>query len=390
MSDPEAQEGTETFAFPLSFAQQRLWFLDQWQPGNPAYNLPTLYRLTGPVNVSALEGALNEIVARHEILRTTYEAGEDGTPVQVVHPYRPFTLPVSDLTALPAAEREAQATALARVEAGAAFDLAKGPVFRARLLRLGPEDHRFAFTVHHIAFDGWSVGLLAQELEEAYSALSRGASPALSEVPLQYADYACWQRDVLDANGFAAPLAYWETQLQGLQPLDLPTDRPRPPEQSFRGARRAFTVPPAVAARLKTLAAREGATLFMTLLAGYQALLHRYTGQEDVAVGTPIAGREDPKVARVMGFFVNTLVMRGDLSGNPSFRELLKRTRATSVQAYANQSVPFDMLVTRLQPERDPSRSPLFQVMLTVETVTDSRPAPGGLGLHPLDPDLDV
>jgi len=352
---------------PLSFAQQRLWFLDQLEPGSPLYNVPDAVRINGPLDVAALERSLNEIVRRHEVLRTTFPT-VDGKPVQVIAPDLTIPLPVVDLTGLPEAEREPEALRQAREQARRPFDLARGPLLRARLLRLGEEDHVALMIMHHIASDGWSTGVLVQEIAALYDAFSHDRPSLLPELPIQYADFAHWQRNWLQGEILEAQLDYWKQQLKGLPPLlELPTDRPRPALQSFHGAHHTFILPKSLSEACKALGQQEGATLFMTMLAAFQTLLYRYTGQEDISVGTPIANRNRAELEGLIGFFVNTLVLCTDLSGEPSFRELLKRVREAALGAYAHQDLPFEMLVNALQPERDLSHTPLFQVMFILQ-----------------------
>jgi len=367
---------------PLSFAQERLWFLDQLAPGNPFYNIPIAVRLTTPLDVAVLARSLNAVVARHEALRTRFVA-VDGRPWQVVLPRLTVELPLEDLRALPAAEREQEALRRAGEEARARFDLEQGPLLRARLLQLGASDYLFLLTMHHIVSDGWSMGVFSRELNEFYAAALAGRPPALPELPIQYADFALWQRRWLSGERLEQQLAYWRAQLAGLPQLALPTDRPRPPVQSFRGAVQPLTLPARLTAALRALGRAEGATLFMTLLAGFQALLARYSGQEDIVVGTYIAGRNRAELEPLIGFFVNSLVLRSDLGGNASFRQLLARVREVALAAYAHQDLPFEMLVEDLQPERDPSRNPLFQVMFQVFSAVGPRQAAADGGAPP-------
>jgi amino acid adenylation domain len=344
---------------PLSFAQQRLWFLDQLVPSNPFYNVDATIRLNLELDVVALERSLNEIVRRHEALRTTF-ALVDGEPVQVIAPELAVPLPLVDLRAHP--EREVEAYRLATAEALRPFDLARGPLVRTCLLRLGEAEWVLLLTMHHIVSDGWSMGVSYRELTALYGAFASGGPSPLSELPIQYADFAVWQRGWLSGSVLAEQLAYWKERLAGLPRLELPTDYPRPPVLTYAGGSHAFTLPPALAERLKTLVRGEGVTLFMTLLAAFQALLARYTGQDDVVVGSPIANRNRAEVEGLIGFFVNSLVLRTSLAGNPSFRVLLGRVREVCLGAYAHQDLPFEKLVAELQPERDLSRNPLFQV----------------------------
>jgi amino acid adenylation domain-containing protein len=352
---------------PLSFSQQRLWFLEQLGPGTALYNVPSAMRLSGPLDVSALWRSLNEIVQRHEALRTTFVEVE-GRPAQVIAPRLTLSLPVIDLQGLPESGREAEATRLATAEAQRPFDLTEGPLLRAMLLRLDQEIHIALLTMHHIVADGWSVGLLIREVAALYEAFLAGRPSPLPDLRIQYADFAHWQRQWLKDEVLQRELAYWEHQLgDGDHVLDLPTDRPRPPVQSVNGANRRFELSTSLSEALRDLSQRTGATLFMTLLAAFQTLLYRYTGQEEICVGTPIANRNHPEIESLIGFFVNTLVLRTDLSGEPNFQELLAHVREVALEAYAHQELPFEMLVEKLQPERDMSRAPLFQVMFTLQ-----------------------
>ena len=367
----------DTDSFPLSFAQQRLWFLDQFEPGSPFYNIPAAVRLTGPLNVAALEHSLNEIVRRHEVLRATFVAVK-GQPVQVIAPAMTVitpkltpALPVTDLRHLPQEAREEEALRLSTQEARQPFELAQGPLLRARLLRLDEEEHILLLTMHHTVFDGWSTGVLARELSALYDTFSQvsiGHTSPLPELPIQYADYADWQRQWLQGEVLEEQLAYWRQRLGDAPPvLELPTDYPRPPVQTYQGAHHAFELGRSLYEQLKTLSQQEGVTLFMTLLGAFQTLLFRYTRQENISVGTPVANRTRVEVEDLIGFFVNTLVMRVDLSGEPTFRELLKRVRKATLEAQAHQDVPFEMLVDALRPERDMSHTPLFQVMFDLQ-----------------------
>jgi amino acid adenylation domain-containing protein len=351
---------------PLSFAQQRLWFLHQLDPDSPVYNLPVALRLKGRLDRAALEATLGEVVRRHESLRTTI-ATEDGRPVQVVAPAPATSIPVVDLSDLDGPGSESEARRLAEAESVRPFDLAAGPLLRARLLRLGAEDHVVLLTTHHIASDAWSRGILVREVAALYEAYAEGRPSPLAELPVQYADYAVWQRAWLQGEVLEEQLAYWRRQLAGVPRLALPTDRPRPPVQSFRGAVETFTLDAELTARLNALGHRADASLFMTLLAGFKVLLARYARQTDVAVGTPSAGRGRVELEGLIGFFINTLVLRTDLGGDPTFTELLGRVRAATLGAYAHQDIPFEKLVEELQPERDLSHTPIFQVVFTFQ-----------------------
>ncbi|HJX29050.1 MAG TPA: amino acid adenylation domain-containing protein, partial [Thermoanaerobaculia bacterium] len=371
-------------ALPLSFAQQRLWFLDQLEPGSSLYNIPTALRVEGPLDGAVLARSLGEIVRRHEALRTVY-AAPDGAPVQVIQPAAPFLLPVVDLSGLPETAREVLSLALAEEEAARPFDLARGPVLRGLLLRSAAEDHVLVLTLHHIAGDAWSLSLLVGEMTALYAAFAEGGPSSLPELPVQYADFAVWQGSWLQGEILERKISFWRSELAGLPPLlELPTDRPRPLAQSYRGASRPLRLPAELMARIRALGGREGATLFMVLLAGFQALLARYSGQRDLAVGSPVAGRNRIEVEGLIGFFVNTLVLRGNLAGRPSFRELLGRSRETALAAYLHQDVPFEKLVQELAPERSLSHSPLFQVVLTLQNTPVRRLETGNLSVRPV------
>ncbi|HEX5705834.1 MAG TPA: amino acid adenylation domain-containing protein, partial [Pyrinomonadaceae bacterium] len=367
---------------PLSFAQQRLWFLHHLAPAN--YNIPGALLLKGPLDVAALERSLNEVVRRHESLRTTFTAGDE--PSQVIKDTLTLALPVTDLRHLAKAEREREARRLAEVEAREPFDLTRGPLLRASLLRLEDAEHALLFTMHHIVSDGWSMGVLVGEVATLYSAFVAGEPSPLPELSVQYADFAVWQREYLSGEVLERQLSYWRKQLEGAPPvLEISTDRPRPVVQTFRGAKYAFKLPPELTAQLRALSQREGATLYMTLLAAFQTLLSRYSGQEDIVIGSPIAGRNRAETEDLIGFFVNTLAMRTDLSGDPTFTELLGRVRETSLGAYAHQDVPFEKLVEELQPERNTSHAPIFQVVFALQNTPRARLALPDLEIKSLE-----
>ncbi|HEX2250800.1 MAG TPA: condensation domain-containing protein, partial [Gemmatimonadales bacterium] len=387
----------------LSFAQQRLWFLDQIEPANPAYNIHVALRLTGALSVPILEQSLSEILRRHEALRTTFRT-VDGQPVQIIASAKPLRLPVVDLSGLRTPDRETEVQRLAAEEAGSPFHLARGPLFRTMLLRLDAEEHVLLLTMHHIVSDGWSTEVLYRELGTLYEAFSAapgaraaGGSP-LPELPIQYADYAVWQRDWLQGEVLETQLAYWKEQLGDSPPmLALPTDRPRPTLQTYRGARHEMVISRRATEGLKALSQREGAPLFTTLLAAFQTLLSRYTGQDDLLVGTPIANRTRVETERLIGFFANTLALRTDLSGDPTFLELLGRVREVALGAYAHQDLPFEKVVEELQPKRDLSHMPLFQVMFAFQNVLGAHGVGGsslklapGLTACPLQVDSGV
>jgi len=368
---------------PLSFAQQRLWFLDQLAPGNSFYNVPVAVRLLGALDVAALERALIEIVRHHEVLRTTFQTVE-GRPVQVISQTLVPTLPREDLRELPAHEREKAALHLATEEAQRPFDLARGPLLRATLLHMGERDHVLLFTMHHIISDFWSRSVLMQEFATLYAALTAGKPSPLPDLSVQYADFAAWQRQWLQGEVLEKQLAYWKQQLAGSPPvLELPTDRPRPAVQTFRGADQLLALPKDLSDALRDLSRREGVTLFMTLLAAFQTLLHRYTEQADICVGTPVAGRTHPETERMLGFFLNTLVVRTNFADDPSFRDLLRRVRQGSLAAYAHQDLPFEQLVEALQPVRDLSHPPLFQVSFSTLNALMGAVELPGLSLQP-------
>ncbi|MBI2230714.1 MAG: amino acid adenylation domain-containing protein, partial [Deltaproteobacteria bacterium] len=374
---------SRTKDLPLSFSQQRLWFLDQYEPGSSVYNIPSAIRLTGALDVSALEQSLQEIVNRHEALRTTFSM-VGGEAVQVIAPSLKLALPVVDLSETPEAEREEQARRLAQEEARRSFDLSRGPLFRTRLLQVGEDDHVLLMTLHHIVSDGWSMGVMHHELAVLYQAFSNSQPSALPDLPIQYADYAVWQREWLKGEELERQISYWKKQLEGISPLQLPTDRPRPPLQTHRGAWQSLSLSQELTEKLKSLSRKEGVTLYMTLLAAFQTLLHRYSGQEDIVVGSPIAGRNRSEIEGMVGFFVNTLALRSNLSGQPTFKELLARVKEMALGAYAHQELPFEKLVEELHPERDLSHSPLFQVMFVLQNTSGTALKLGGIVVSPM------
>ncbi|HEX7240350.1 MAG TPA: amino acid adenylation domain-containing protein, partial [Longimicrobiaceae bacterium] len=337
---------------PLSFSQHRLWFIDRLEPGSAAYNMPFPLRLGGGLHPGALEHALSEVVRRHEALRTRFPV-VDGEPVQHVDPPRPVPIPRVDLRGAAPERREGELARLAAEEARRPFDLAAGPLLRATLVRLDDAQHALLFTLHHVVSDGWSMGVLVRETFEAYAARVEGRAPALPGLPVQYADFAVWQREWLTGETLERQLAYWRERLTGAPPvLDLPTDRARPAQRAGRGAWCALRVEPALTEGVRALSRREGATTFMTLLAAFSTLLARYSGQTDVVVGTPIAGRGRGETEGLIGFFLNTLALRVDLGGDPAFRDLLGRVRETTLGAYAHQDVPFERIIEEVQPAR--------------------------------------
>jgi acyl carrier protein len=352
---------------PLSFAQQRLWFLHQLDPESTAYNGPTAVLLQGSLNVAALEQSLNEILRRHEALRTCFAVVE-GRPVQMIVSALSVPLPVADLEDLPETKREAEVQRLGRSDVQQPFDLTQAPLLRLTLLRLGPEDHMLLLTMHHIISDAWSAGVFIREVAALYEAFSTGKHSPLPELPIQYADFAVWQQQWLQGEVLDTQLSYWKQQLGGAKTvLELPTDRPRTYVQTSTGTKHSFALSPSLSQSLKSLSQQEGVTLFMTLLAAFNTLLYRYTGQEDILVGSPIANRNRSETEGLIGFFVNTLVLRTDLSRDPSFRELMRRLREVTLGAYAHQDLPFEKLVAELQPERNLSHTPLFQVWFVLQ-----------------------
>ena len=372
---------------PLSFAQQRLWFLDQWEPESAFYNICRAHRLTGQLDVTAMEESLNSVVQRHEILRTTFPA-LDGQPKQLIAPVLRLTLGIIDLQKSPEAERDEQSLRLANEEARRPFDLARGPLLRAALVKLAQEEHLFLLTVHQIVCDGWSLQIFFGEFWTYYEAYSAKHLPSVPSLPIQYADFSVWQRQWFQGELLESQLSYWKKQLgTSLPVLNLPTDRSRPVLQSFRGARIPLVFSEFLTEGLNELSRREGVTLFMTLMAAFQTILYRYTWQEDLVVGFPIANRNWAETTGLIGFFVNTLVLRTDLSGNPTFNELLSRVRDVCLSAYANQDLPFEKLVEELRPERERSRNPLFQVMFVSQIPESSGVDLQGLRSQAIDVD---
>ncbi len=373
---PVPRDGTP---LPLSFAQQRLWFLDRLEPGGAAYNIPAAMRVRGPLDVGALRRAFTELARRHEAVRTVL-ADAGGEAAQVVLPAAPVPLPVLDLAGLPWEAGRPEALRRAAEEGRRPFDLGRGPLLRPMLVRQAEEEWLLCFTMHHVVSDGWSIGVLVREISVLYAAFSRGAPSPLPELPVQYADYAVWQREWLRGEALEEQLRFWREQLRGAPPLlELPTDRPRRGSLGATEAELRFALSADAARALRGLGRREGATLFMTLLAGWQVLLGRYAGQDDVVVGTPIAGRSRAEVEGLIGFFVNTLVLRARLGGAPTFRELLVQVRETTLGAFAHQDLPFERLVEELAPERTLAHNPLFQVMFALHNLGVGRTALGEL-----------
>jgi amino acid adenylation domain-containing protein len=352
---------------PLSFAQAMLWFLDQLQPESAFYNIPLALRLSGQLNIAALERAINEIIQRHEALRTQF-APKEGQPIQIIASTINWELQVVNLLHLAESDREIEAQQLANAEANQPFNLEREPLLRGTVLQLAETEYVLLLTMHHIISDGWSLGVFVKELTELYTAFCSGKSPSLPELPIQYADFTIWQRQWLSGEILETQLNYWKQQLLNAPALlELPTDRPRRVVQTFRGAHKSFAISQELSLALVTYSKRTGVTLFMLLVAAFQTLLYRYTGQDDIVVGTPVANRNRQEIERLIGFFVNTLVLRTDLSDNPTFEQLLNRVREVALQAYAHQDLPFEQLVKALHPTRDLSYTPLFQVMFGLD-----------------------
>ncbi len=355
---------------PLSYSQLRLWFLDQLEPGSVAYTIPTVLKFEGTLDVPAMQKSINEIIRRHESLRTTFRKGPDNQPLQVIHPFQPVKLPVQDLSALPEAQREQAALQYVEGLSAAAFDLANGPLIRANLMCLDDTSHWLFVNMHHIISDGWSTGVFFGEVAALYRAFVAGQPSPLAELPVQFADYVVWQRQALNAEMVQTQLAYWQKKLQGKLPvLELPGDYPRPKNQTLRGARHELLVPQALMDRVKRTASRQAVTQFVLLEAAFDVLLQRYSGLDDIIVGTANANRQQQELEQMVGFFMNTLPLRFDLSGDPRFSDLLKQVREVSLEAFANQAVPFENLVEALRPARDTSHSAIFQVMFILQNM---------------------
>lgn len=360
VADSDIGEGP-VFAFPASLSQVRFWELDQPNPGNPAYNVAVRFCLEGKLNVETLEQSFNAIICRHEVLRATFRV-ENGELVQVISPYVAIRVPVVDLRRLPDAHRHAETDRLSIEEAERSFDVSVGPLFRASLIRLDDEQHILLVTVHHLVSDGWSVGLITNELGAIYAALSEGREPLLSELPIQYTDFAVWQKDWLQDSSLNQQLSYWKKQLDHLTPLSISTDRVRPPRQTFHGHIVSTVLPRSLTDAIQQYSARNGSTFFVTVLSGFKLLLHLYSGQTDIGIGTQVAGRNRVELENLIGLFINTVILRTHLSGDPTIRDLMDRVRDTVLQSVANQDVPFEKVLKALSPALDPSRNPLFQV----------------------------
>ncbi|HJT81165.1 MAG TPA: condensation domain-containing protein, partial [Chthoniobacterales bacterium] len=352
----------------LSFAQERLWFLDQLEPNSPAYHIPDAYIINGPIDVSILERSLRAVADRHELLRTTLQV-KDGNPVQVIGPSSNLTVQSIDRASASETEQETEIVRQIKENSATVFDLATGPLLQLKVVRLAPERYLLLVNMHHVVSDDWSLGVFYRELSQFYSAFLNHATAGLEPLPIQYADYALCQRRWMEEGELERQLVYWRNQLADAPTLELPLDFPRPPRQTFIGTRIPFQISPELTARLKAFDRAENVTHFMTLLAAFQVLLARYSGQDDIVVGVPIANRRHVEVEGLFGFFVNMLVLRGDLSGRPSFREIVRRVRTAALEAYQNQDLPFEKLVEDINPDRDLSRPPLFQVMFAIHDV---------------------
>ena len=351
---------------PLSFAQQRLWFLHQLEPNTTAYNIAIAWRFTGNLHIALLECCLNTIVERHEILRTAFVA-VDGQPSQVIVPKLLLSLPIIDLRSLSELNLSTEVEKLTKLEAQSPFNLTEAPLIRVKLLQITDNENILLLTLHHLVADGWSRGIILQELTALYkSFLNKQPSP-LSELPIQYVDFAVYQQQWLQGEELKAQITYWKQQLKNLSVLELPTDNPRKPVQAFSSATESVVISNEILHSLKTLSRQQGVTLFMSTLAAFKVLLHHYTSQDDIAIGSPSANRNWTEVEPLIGFFVNTLVLRTDFSGNPTFLELLQRVKNVAAGAFKHQDLPFAKLVEELQPQRSLSHNPLFGVMFQVQ-----------------------
>jgi hypothetical protein len=385
MPAPPLQPVSRDQLLPLSYAQQRLWFVDQVEPNQPHFNNPRAMRMNGALNVAALEQSLSEITRRHEVLRTTFTSINDE-PCQIIAPFAPITLPVIDLSHLKQTEREPEAHRLANEEAVTPFDLSRGPLVRLSLLKLSSDEHVLLLTKHHIVTDRWSIGLFIEELMTLYTAFSAGKPLPLPELPVQYADHAVWQRNWLQGEVLDRDLDYWRKQLAGAPAvLNLPLDRPRPSRPSLRGAIHEHTLSPALTTALRKLSQEEGCTLFMTLTTLLKSLLFYHAGHDRIVVGTDVANRNRIETEKLCGFFVNHLVLSTNMTGDPTFRELMSRVREVALGAYAHQDVPFEKLVEALKPDRASAYSPLFQVLCVHQNTPHREFELPGLTIRPLE-----
>ncbi len=370
---------------PLSFTQERLWFLAQLEPESAAYNETQIIRLNGPLDISALDRSLDSLTERHDSLRVCFRE-IDGQVMQVAEPLSPQRMPIVDLHTLAGDTQMVAAWTEIDTITARVFDLTQPPLWRAALIRLADDDHIFVRVTHHSISDGWSSGIFWRELRHFYAAYSSHQQPSpLPELPVSYADFSVWQRQHLQGERLTKLVEYWRSRLAGIEPLNLPTDRPRPLQPSHMGKFHSFHLPPELSESLKKLARASNVSLYMLLLAAFQVLLHRYSGQDDIAVGSPIANRTRPEIEGLYGFFVNTLVMRADCGGNPTFRNLLAQVRQNALAAYANQDLPFEKLVEEVHPVRDMSRNPLFDVMFALQNTPKTDVEVAGTIVHRLD-----
>ncbi|MEO5804583.1 MAG: condensation domain-containing protein, partial [Verrucomicrobiota bacterium] len=369
---PNEPDQSSAELIPLSFAQQRLWFFSQLERDSALYNIPTALRLSGDLNISALEKSLNVIIERHEALRTNF-ISDAGNPVQTIRSQAKLEISVFDLISRTPQQREDETEKLIMAESQKPFDLTSDLLLRATLIRLDSREHILILNMHHIVSDEWSLRVLFQELTALYQNFVGGKSCSLPELPIQYADYALWQRECLQGENLKREIDYWKNQLgENFSPLELPTDHPRPALQTYNGVIRSLALPRNILTSLNDLSRREGVTLFMSLLAAFKALLHRYTSQEQIAIGSPISGRNKIETENLIGFFVNTLVLRTNVSGEITFRELLARVREVTLGAYAHQELPFEKLIEELQPHRDAGNLSFIQVMFALHSSSES------------------
>lgn len=374
------RHGGEGGSFVPSFAQQRLWFLHRLAPDSNAYNIPNALHAKGPLNLKALEQSIDEIRRRHEVLRTTF-AVHEGQPVQIIGSAKAEGLPVVDLSMVPQPDQERLAKELIEAESNRPFNLASQTALRVSVLKLNQDEHIILFTMHHIASDSWSMSVLVNEVGTLYEAFSKGRPSPLPELPIQYADFAVWQRQWLQGQELENQQNYWKRQLSGMPPLlELPGDRPRPAQETYRGAIHSIALSKELSTNLQALSRKQGATLFMTLLAGFKLLLNYLTNQNDIVVGTDVANRGRVETENLIGFFVNQLVLRTQISGESTFEELLRRVRDVTLEAYAHQDLPFEKVVELINPDRSATHAPLFQVKL----ILNHAPS-GGLQLPQLD-----
>ncbi|WP_198161168.1 non-ribosomal peptide synthetase, partial [Anabaena sp. CA = ATCC 33047] len=377
-------EETEVYVFPASFGQKRLWFLDQLEPGSPFYNLPYAVRLTGALNITLLEKSFLALIDRHEALRTSIIT-VDGEPVQAINPSIKLQIPVINLQNLPENERETEAQKIAVAEATSPFILSECPLIRLKLIQLNKQNHILLLTLHHAICDGWSIGILLKELAAIYQAFNAGQPFLLPELQLQYADYSVWQQEYLQGEVLENQLSYWKQQLDGISTLQLPTDRPRSALQKFEGKTYTWQIPQDLTTALEAFSQKAGVTLFMTLLTAFNTLLYRYTNQDDIVVGSAIANRNWAESESIIGLFVNTLALRTQINNNPSFSELLNQVKDTTLKAYVHQDLPFEKLVDEIQPERDLSRNPIFQVWFALHNLPIPTLKIGDLTLTPIE-----